>query len=90
MMSRHRPCCSLPALHVVLGGASRRPGLASHHRPRPPTTRRPTTRHDAGIVLDERQNFRNLPYSIEDMLAEARGFAVSIALDATKRTAPQR
>jgi hypothetical protein len=30
--------------------------------------------------MDECQNFLHLPYSIEDMLAEARGFAVSITL----------
>jgi len=30
--------------------------------------------------MDECQNFLNLPYTIEDMLAEARGFAVSITL----------
>jgi hypothetical protein len=40
----------------------------------------PRRRRDASIVLDECQNFLHLPYSIQDMLAEARGFAVSITL----------
>ncbi|GAA5141805.1 hypothetical protein GCM10023320_81320 [Pseudonocardia adelaidensis] len=38
------------------------------------------TRADASLVLDECQNFLNLPYTIEEMLAEARGFHVSITL----------
>jgi hypothetical protein len=40
----------------------------------------PHARRDASLVLDECQNFLNLPYPIEEMLAEARGFAVSITL----------
>jgi hypothetical protein len=31
-------------------------------------------RRDASLVIDECHNFLNLPYPIEDMLAEARGF----------------
>ncbi len=37
-------------------------------------------RRDASLVLDECHNFLNLPYPIEDMLAEARGFRVAITL----------
>ena len=37
-------------------------------------------RPDASIVIDECHNFLNLPYRIEDMLAEARGFRVGLTL----------
>jgi hypothetical protein len=37
-------------------------------------------RRDASIVIDECHNFLNLPYPLEDMLAEARGFRVAITL----------
>ena len=37
-------------------------------------------RRDASIVIDECHNFLNLPYRIEDMLAEARGFRVGLTL----------
>jgi hypothetical protein len=37
-------------------------------------------RRDASLVIDEASNFLNLPYSIEDMLAEARGFRVAMTL----------
>lgn len=37
-------------------------------------------RRDASLVIDECQNFLNLPYPIEDMLAEARGFRLSLTL----------
>ncbi|MGW5053972.1 type IV secretory system conjugative DNA transfer family protein [Actinokineospora sp. NPDC004072] len=37
-------------------------------------------RRDASLVIDECHNFLNLPYPIEDMLAEARGFRVAITL----------
>jgi len=37
-------------------------------------------RADASLVIDECHNFLNLPYPIEDMLAEARGFRVAITL----------
>lgn len=37
-------------------------------------------RRDASLVIDECHNFLNLPYPIEDMLAEARGFRVSMTL----------
>ena len=40
----------------------------------------PAARRDASLVIDECHNFLNLPYPIEDMLAEARGFAVSLTL----------
>jgi hypothetical protein len=37
-------------------------------------------RRDAGLYVDECQNFLNLPYPLEDMLAEARGFRLSMTL----------
>ncbi|MCC8245000.1 helicase HerA domain-containing protein [Saccharothrix luteola] len=37
-------------------------------------------RRDAALVIDECHNFLNLPYPIEDMLAEARGFRVAMTL----------
>jgi hypothetical protein len=37
-------------------------------------------RPDASILIDECHNFLNLPYRIEDMLAEARGFRVGLTL----------
>ncbi|WP_181786966.1 type IV secretory system conjugative DNA transfer family protein [Streptomyces phytophilus] len=42
--------------------------LAQHQRP------------DASLYLDEAHNFLNLPYPLEDMLAEARGYRLSITL----------
>jgi hypothetical protein len=49
-------------------GASRRARLAQHQR------------IDAGLYLDECQNFLSLPYPMEDMLAEARGYRLSLTL----------
>ncbi len=37
-------------------------------------------RQDCGLYVDECQNFLNLPYPLEDMLAEARGFRLSMTL----------
>ncbi|MGI3222904.1 type IV secretory system conjugative DNA transfer family protein [Streptomyces sp. GTA36] len=37
-------------------------------------------RQDAGLYLDEAHNFLNLPYALEDMLAEARGYRLSMTL----------
>jgi hypothetical protein len=37
-------------------------------------------RPDASIVIDECHNFLHLPYRIEDMLAEARGFRIGLTL----------
>ncbi|VVJ22689.1 Uncharacterised protein [Amycolatopsis camponoti] len=37
-------------------------------------------RPDASLVIDECHNFLNLPYPMEDMLAEARGFRVGMTL----------
>lgn len=37
-------------------------------------------RRDASLVIDECHHFLNLPYPIEDMLAEARGFRVAMTL----------
>ncbi|MEO6703665.1 MAG: type IV secretion system DNA-binding domain-containing protein, partial [Jatrophihabitantaceae bacterium] len=37
-------------------------------------------RQDCGLYIDECQNFLNLPYPLEDMLAEARGFRLSMTL----------
>ncbi|GAA1619315.1 helicase HerA domain-containing protein [Actinoplanes couchii] len=37
-------------------------------------------RRDASLYIDEAQNFLNLPGSVEDMLAEARGFRLDLVL----------
>lgn len=37
-------------------------------------------RPDCSLYVDECQNFLNLPYPLEDMLAEARGFRLSMTL----------
>jgi len=37
-------------------------------------------RADAGLYLDEAQNFLTLPYSVDEMLAEARGFRLCLTL----------
>ncbi|PZS24058.1 MAG: type VI secretion protein [Pseudonocardiales bacterium] len=37
-------------------------------------------RRDAGLYIDEAQNFLNLPHAIDDMLAEARGYRLSMIL----------
>ncbi len=37
-------------------------------------------RHDASLYIDEAHNFLNLPYAMEDMLAEARGYRMSMTL----------
>ncbi|GAA5109026.1 type IV secretory system conjugative DNA transfer family protein [Haloechinothrix salitolerans] len=37
-------------------------------------------RRDAGLYVDEAQNFLTLPYAVEDMLAEARGYRLSMTL----------
>lgn len=37
-------------------------------------------RHDAALYVDEAHNFLNLPYSMTDMLAEARGYRLSMTL----------
>ncbi|MFJ3779821.1 type IV secretory system conjugative DNA transfer family protein [Streptomyces sp. NPDC090075] len=37
-------------------------------------------RQDAGLYLDEAHNFLNLPYALEDMLAEARAYRLSMTL----------
>lgn len=43
--------------------------------------RRPEAkRRDATLYLDEFQNFLNLPYAVEDMLAEARGLHLGMVL----------
>ena len=47
------------------------------------TARAGTSQHrrrDASLVIDECQNFLHLPYPLEDMLAEARGYRLSIVL----------
>ncbi|MFI6098207.1 helicase HerA domain-containing protein [Lentzea sp. NPDC051213] len=49
---------------------------ATTARARTPQRQRP----DASLVIDECHNFLNLPYPIEDMLAEARGFRVAMTL----------
>jgi hypothetical protein len=37
-------------------------------------------RADAGLYIDECQNFLNLPYPMEDMLAEARAYRLSVVM----------
>ncbi|MET8846011.1 DUF87 domain-containing protein [Amycolatopsis sp. NPDC004625] len=49
---------------------------ATTGRARVPQRERP----DASLVVDECHNFLNLPYPLEDMLAEARGFRVAMTL----------
>src|SRR5262249_57395541 len=44
--------------------------------PRPPEPARP----DAGLYVDEAQNFLNLPYPLEDILAEARAYRLSVTM----------
>ena len=48
--------------------ASRRAGIPQHQRA------------DAGLYIDECQNFLNLPYPLEDLLAEARAYRLSITM----------
>ena len=49
---------------------------AASRRARIPETARP----DAGLYIDEAQNFLNLPYPLEDMLAEARAYRLSVTM----------
>ena len=49
---------------------------AASHRARMAQDRR----IDAALYLDECQNFLHLPYPMEDMLAEARGYRLSLTL----------
>jgi hypothetical protein len=37
-------------------------------------------RADAGLYMDEAQNFLNLPYPLEDMLAEARAYRLAVTM----------
>ena len=48
--------------------AARRARLPQHARP------------DAGLYIDECQNFLNLPYPLEDMLAKARAYRLSVVM----------
>jgi hypothetical protein len=55
--------------------------LASAWQAATARTRQPEpTRRDATIVIDECHNFLNLPGSVDDMLAEARGYRLSLVL----------
>ncbi len=49
---------------------------AAARRARLPETARP----DAGLYIDEAQNFLNLPYPLEDMLAEARAYRLAVTM----------
>jgi hypothetical protein len=49
---------------------------AAARRARLPETARP----DAGLYLDEAQNFLNLPYPLEDILAEARAYRLAVTM----------
>src|SRR5207248_5578801 len=48
--------------------AARRARLPQHARP------------DAALYIDECQNFLNLPYPLEDMLAEARAYRLAVTM----------
>jgi hypothetical protein len=48
--------------------AARRARLPQHARP------------DAALYVDERQNFLNLPYPLQDMLAEARAYRLAVVM----------
>ncbi|WP_025358537.1 type IV secretion system DNA-binding domain-containing protein [Kutzneria albida] len=52
----------------VWQAATRRARLPQRHRP------------DAALYLDECHNFLHLPYTLQDMLAEARGYRLSMVL----------
>ncbi|MFD3579199.1 type IV secretory system conjugative DNA transfer family protein [Streptomyces sp. NPDC058644] len=41
---------------------------------------RPSQRPDASLYVDEAHHFLNLPYPLQDMLAEARGYRLSMTL----------
>ncbi|MGW6054459.1 type IV secretory system conjugative DNA transfer family protein [Streptomyces sp. NPDC055189] len=41
---------------------------------------RPSRRPDASLYVDEAHHFLNLPYPLQDMLAEARGYRLSMTL----------
>ena len=49
---------------------------AAARRARLPENARP----DAGLYIDECQNFLNLPYPLEDMLAEARAYRLAVTM----------
>jgi hypothetical protein len=49
---------------------------AASRRARLPEAARP----DAGLYIDECQNFLNLPYPLEDMLAEARAYRLAVTM----------
>ncbi len=49
---------------------------AAARRARLPQNARP----DAGLYVDEAQNFLNLPYPLEDILAEARAYRLSVTM----------
>jgi hypothetical protein len=49
---------------------------AAARRARLPETARP----DAGLYVDEAQNFLNLPYPLEDILAEARAYRLAVTM----------
>ncbi|MEV0220297.1 type IV secretion system DNA-binding domain-containing protein [Streptomyces sp. NPDC050704] len=49
---------------------------AATRRARLPQAQRP----DASLYIDEAHHFLNLPYALEDMLAEARGYRLSMTL----------
>nr|WP_232328129.1 DUF87 domain-containing protein [Kibdelosporangium sp. MJ126-NF4] len=40
----------------------------------------PDARKDCGLVIDEFQNFMNMPYAVDDMLAESRAYKMRLTL----------
>ena len=70
---RHPRPGNRPARRVVpgrrdLAAAARRAGIPQYQRA------------DAGLYIDECQNFLTLPYPLEDLLAEARAYRLSITM----------
>ncbi|MEU5437171.1 DUF87 domain-containing protein [Streptomyces sp. NPDC020719] len=62
--------------HLVGSVVVARTWQAATRRARIPQARRP----DASLYLDEAHQFLNLPYPLEDMLAEARGYRLAMTL----------
>lgn len=62
--------------HLVGSVVVARTWQAATRRARVPQAQR----HDASLYIDEAHHFLNLPYALEDMLAEARGYRLSMTL----------
>ncbi|MFE0099816.1 type IV secretory system conjugative DNA transfer family protein [Streptomyces sp. NPDC059009] len=62
--------------HLIGSIVVARTWQAATRRARTPQNRR----HDASLYMDEAHHFLHLPYALEDMLAEARGYRLSMTL----------